>query len=263
MPVFLEEIVSATRVRVAERKRVAPAKVLEQRAREHRPRGFRRALQERAINGPAIIAELKKASPSKGLIRPHLDVKAIAQEYAEAGAAALSVLTEPQFFLGSLENLRAASEAVALPCLEKDFVVEEFQLLEARAHGADAVLLLAAVLDDPALAQLNGQAKALELDVLCEVHNEAELHRALAAGCDLIGVNNRDLRTFQVDLATAIRLSSLIPAGAMKVAESGIHTADDLRRLHAAGYGAFLIGESFMKAEKPGEALRRILSVEF
>jgi indole-3-glycerol phosphate synthase len=259
MPIFLEEIVSATRVRVAERKRVADRKALEQAAYEHRPRGFLRALQTRAATGPAIIAELKKASPSKGLLRPHLAVEDIAREYAQAGATALSILTEPDFFQGSLENLRTASAAVELPCLQKDFIVEEFQLVEARAHGADAVLLLAPVLSDSALACLNGKARALGLDVLCEVHDESQLQRALAAGCDLIGVNNRDLRTFKVDLETAIRLSSQIPSGVMKVAESGIHTAEDLRRLQAAGYSAFLIGESFMRAPSPGEALAELL----
>jgi indole-3-glycerol phosphate synthase len=216
-------------------------------------------LQHPAANGIAVIAELKKASPSKGLIRPQLDVKAVAVEYAAAGAAALSVLTEPEFFLGSLENLRSVSAAVQLPCLEKDFVVDEFQLLEARANGADAVLLLASVLDGPALAGLNAQAHALELDVLCEVHDEAELQRALSTGCDLIGVNSRDLRTFVVDLETAIRLGPRIPLGVVKVAESGIHTTADVRRLRAAGYSAFLVGESFMRATSPGEALAQLI----
>jgi indole-3-glycerol phosphate synthase len=259
MPVTLDEIVSATRLRVAERKRVADRRKLERQATEHRPRGFCRALQRSSANGIAVIAELKKASPSKGLIRPLLDVKEVALEYAEAGATALSVLTEPEFFLGSLENLRTVSAAVELPCLEKDFVVDEFQLLEARAHNADAVLLLASVLDDSALASLNRQAHTLELDVLCEVHDEIEMQRALSAGCNLIGVNSRDLRTFVVDLETAVRLGPLIPPTVFKVAESGIRTAADVCRLRVAGYSAFLVGESFMSAHRPGEALAQLI----
>jgi indole-3-glycerol phosphate synthase len=259
MPVILDEIVAATRLRVEERKRAADCQKLEQQAREHRPRGFRRALQRPAGDGIAVIAELKRASPSKGLIRPQLDVRQVALEYAAAGAAALSILTEPQYFLGSLENLFTVSSAVALPCLEKDFVVDEFQLLEARAHGADAVLLLASVLDDSSLACLNRQARSLQLDVLCEAHDETEVQRALAAGCDLIGVNSRDLRTFAVDLETAVRLGPLIPPSAVKVAESGIHTREDVRRLRAAGYAAFLVGESLMRADRPGEALAELM----
>jgi indole-3-glycerol phosphate synthase len=259
MPVTLDEIVAATRLRVAEHKRISDRQKLERQALEHRPRSFRRALQRASANGIAVIAELKKASPSKGVIRPQLDVKEVALEYAEAGAAALSILTEPEFFLGSLENLRTASAAVALPCLEKDFVVDEFQLLEARANGADAVLLLAAVLNDSALASLHRQACTLELDVLCEVHDEVQVQRALSAGCNLIGVNSRDLRTFAVDLETAVRLGPLIPPSAVKVAESGIHTTADVRRLCATGYSAFLVGESLMRADKPGAALAQLI----
>ena len=259
MAITLDQIVAATRIRLTERKRGADERTLSQRAAARRPRGFRRALAERAVSGPAIIAELKRSSPSKGLIRENFDVRAIAREYAEGGAAALSVLTEEEFFGGSLENLAIASEATGLPCLRKDFIVDEFQLLEARAYGASAVLLLAAVLGDRELSVLYRKARELELDVLCEVHDAAELQRALAVGCDLIGVNSRDLRTFHVDLETAIRLGPAIPASILKVAESGIHTPADMQRLRAAGYKAFLIGESLMRAPSPGKALSLLL----
>lgn len=257
MPVTLDEIVQATRTRVAERKRVADRDRLQRQAEAHVARGFRRALECRA--GSAIVAELKKASPSKGVIRENMDVAAIAREYEAAGAAAVSVLTEEQFFLGSLENLRLASAVTALPCLRKDFIVEEFQLLEARANHADAALLLASVLKGDELGRLYRQARSLGLDVLCEVHDDQELARAIEAGCDMIGVNSRDLRTFRVDLATAFRLAPKISNGVVKVAESGIHTADDIARLREAGYDAFLIGESLMTKERPGEALRKLL----
>jgi indole-3-glycerol phosphate synthase len=260
MATTLEQIVTATRKRVEERKSAADRGALEARAAAHRPRGFRAALQERARSGVAIIAEIKKASPSKGLIRAEFDPRAIALEYAGAGAAALSILTEPQFFLGSLENLRAASEAVPLPCLCKDFIIDEFQLLEARAYGADAVLLLGSVLGQEELAALFADARGLGLDALCEVHDAVQLAAALAAGCDLIGVNSRDLHNFHVDLETALRLAPAIPAGVVKVAESGIHTPADLQRLRQAGYSAFLIGESLMRAPSPGQALHELLT---
>jgi indole-3-glycerol phosphate synthase len=260
MSTKLEQIVAATRIRLAARKRVTNARVLEKEAAERRPRGFRRALAQKAASGPAVIAELKKASPSRGIIRETLDIDSIAPGFGHAGAAALSVLTEEEFFLGSLENLRRASAACALPCLRKDFIVDEFQILEARANGGDAVLLLASVLGDAELKRLYAAAKDLELDVLCEAHDEQELQRALAAGCDVVGVNSRDLRNFNVDLGTAIKLAEQIPDGVVKVAESGIHTAADMKQLREAGYQAFLIGESLMRAGDPAQALRELLS---
>jgi indole-3-glycerol phosphate synthase len=260
MSTKLEQIVAATRIRLAARKRVADARALEKQAAERHPRGFRRALLQKAANGPAVIAELKKASPSKGIIRETLDIDRIAPGFSDAGAAALSVLTEEEFFLGSLENLRRASAACALPCLRKDFIVDEFQLLEARASGGDAVLLLASVLDDLDLKRLYAAAKDMGLDVLCEAHDEQELQRALAAGCDVVGVNSRDLRDFHVDLSTAMKLAEQIPNSVVKVAESGIHTAQDMKQLREAGYQAFLIGESLMRAEDPAQALRELLS---
>lgn len=177
----------------------------------------------------------------------------------QAGAAALSVLTDEEFFQGSLENLVQASAATALPCLRKDFIVDEFQIVQARAHRADAILLIVAALDQKELVTLARTAEKNGLDVLCEVHDEDELQRALDGGCDLIGVNSRDLRTFQVDLATAFRLAEVIPAGCVCVAESGIHTGADLAQLRSSGFDAFLIGESLMRADHPGQALRLLL----
>jgi indole-3-glycerol phosphate synthase len=208
-----------------------------------------------------VIAELKKASPSKGLIRASFDPKQLARELEATGATALSVLTDEEFFQGSLGNLRMASATVSIPCLRKDFIVDEFQLLEARANSADAVLLIVAALNAAELVALARGARSRGLDVLCEVHDGEELQRALDAGCDLIGVNSRDLRTFQVDLQTALELAWRIPAGVVRVAESGIHSADDVARLRAAGYDAFLVGESLMRAASPGEALRELMQV--
>jgi len=260
MRVFLDQIIAATRRNTAEAKHGADLRELERRAEQHVPRGFRRALEERSRVGIAVIAELKKASPSKGLIRADFPVEKLASELDGAGAAALSVLTDGEFFQGSLENLRAASAAVKIPCLRKDFIVDEFQLLEARANSADAVLLIVAALTPAELENLMLGARARGLDVLCEVHNEEELQRALDAGCDLIGVNTRDLRTFKVDPDTTFRLAELLPKSVVRVAESGIRSGEDIARLRAAGYQAFLIGESLMRAERPGEALRALVA---
>jgi indole-3-glycerol phosphate synthase len=172
----------------------------------------------------------------------------------------LSVLTDEEFFQGSLQNLQVASASVEIPCLRKDFMIDEFQLLEARANSADAILLIIAALSQPELTSLARKAKEHGLDVLCEVHDRAELQRALDAGCDLVGVNSRDLRTFKVDLETAFKLAEAMPKNVFSVAESGIHNGADMARLRAAGYGAFLIGESLMKEKSPGEALKKLLA---
>lgn len=259
MPVSLDQILSAARRKVAAAKRAADLPDLERRAESHVPRGFRRALHEKSKDGVAVIAELKKASPSKGLIRQNFDATKLASELESAGAACLSVLTDEEFFQGSLENLRTASSAVKIPCLRKDFIVDEFQVLEARANSADAVLLIVAALTQAELTSLARSARSRELDVLCEVHDEDELQRAIDAGCDLIGVNTRDLRTFKVDPQTAFRLAEKLPANAVRVAESGIQSAEDIARLRSAGYQAFLIGESLMRAERPGDALRELM----
>jgi indole-3-glycerol phosphate synthase len=259
MPAFLDQIVAATRARVAKAKLDADLSELQRQAERHVPRGFRRALSSRSADGIAVIAELKKTSPSKGLIRADFHPAELAIELESGGASALSVLTDEDFFQGSLENLRNASAAVKVPCLRKDFIVDEFQLTEARANSGDAVLLIVAALQVKELSALATAARSRGLDVLCEVHDSDELHRALDAGCDLIGVNSRDLRTFKVDLNTALDLASTFPSGVVKVAESGIHSTDDVARLRAAGYDAFLIGESLMRAPSPGNALRELL----
>jgi indole-3-glycerol phosphate synthase len=261
MAAILERIVAATRVRVAEAKRGADLRELERLAERHVPRGFRRALGSKSRDGVAVIAELKKASPSKGLIRAEFHPAELARDLEAAGAAALSVLTDEEFFQGSLKNLREASAAVSIPCLRKDFIVDEFQLVEARANSADAVLLIVAALSSVELSVLAAGARQRGLDVLCEVHDADELQRALDAGCDLIGVNTRDLRTFNVDLEAAFALAKTFPAGVVRVAESGIHSADDVARLRAAGYDAFLVGESLMRADSPGDALRELVRV--
>lgn len=209
----------------------------------------------------AVIAELKKASPSRGLIRAKFDPADLARELEAAGAAALSVLTDEEHFQGSLGNLQQASAAVGIPCLRKDFIIDEFQLIEARANSADAVLLIVAALTPAELKSLAAGARRTGLDVLCEVHDADELQRALDAGCDLVGVNTRDLRTFKVDLETAFRMADEFPADVVRVAESGIHSAEDIARLREAGYHAFLVGESLMRAERPGEALRELMRV--
>jgi indole-3-glycerol phosphate synthase len=255
----LEQILAATRRRVEAARENADLNDLERRVSEHEPRGFRQALLAAANCGPAIIAELKPASPSRGIIRKNFSAAPLAKELAAAGAAALSVLTEPEFFLGSLGNLTEASDAVKLPCLCKDFFLEEFQLLQARAHGADAVLLIVAALSDSQLRGLLTRARQLQLDALCEVHDEKELDRALASGCDVIGVNSRDLRTFLVAQKNLFTLAQKLPKSVLRVAESGLHSGAELRELAAAGYQAFLIGEWLMRAPSPGEALKKII----
>jgi indole-3-glycerol phosphate synthase len=260
MSVTLDQILADTRLRVETLLRSSTAQGLREKARQHTPRGFRRALLERAATGAAVIAELKKASPSKGVIRAHFSAVRLARELEQAGAAALSVLTDEKYFQGSLSNLQEASTATRIPCLRKDFIIHEVQLEEARAHGADAVLLIAAGLRDDEMLSLFQQARELSLDVLCEVHDQRELDRAMSIGFDIIGVNSRDLRTFHVDPEAPLRLAEKLPRNVLRVAESGIHTAARLRQLRDAGYQAFLIGESLMYADSPGDKLRELLS---
>ncbi|MGA7523699.1 MAG: indole-3-glycerol phosphate synthase TrpC [Acidobacteriaceae bacterium] len=255
----LDRILGQTRADLDQRRRRAPLDLLEKAAVSHTPRGFSGALHDAAASGPAIIAELKKASPSKGLIRKDFDAARLARELESAGAAALSVLTDEPFFQGSLTNLDLASAVTRIPCLRKDFIVDEYQIVEARAHHADAILLIAAALTDAELARFTAAAHALQLDVLCEVHTAEELARVRDLGCDAYGVNNRDLRTFDVRLETSLELAPHLPLGAVHVAESGIHTADDLHRLRDAGFHAFLIGESLMRQPHPGATLKTLL----
>lgn len=264
MSTRLDSILAITRATVAEAKAKVPLLELESRAARHQPRGWAAALRQRSQTEPAIIAEIKKASPSKGLIREDFDVEWLAKRYWEGGAAALSVLTDGPHFQGSLRNLEIASQAVSLPCLRKDFMVDEYQIVEARAHRADAVLLIAAALSDEELKRFSCFAHSLSLDVLVEVHTPGELERVLDAlggsGADAIGVNNRDLRTFEVRMETSLELANRIPASAVRVAESGIRSAEDIGQLRVAGFDAFLIGESLMRQEDPGAALAALLA---
>lgn len=255
----LDAIVASTRRSLEVRKAVVPPGELAQRARAgRRPRGdaFRVAL---ASPEPAVIAECKRRSPSKGVLRPEYDPVAIAGGYARAGAAAISVLTEPAFFDGDLGHLAGVRAAVDTPLLRKDFTVDPYQLDEAALAGADAVLLIVAALSDEDLGQLHADATARGLAVLVEVHGDDELDRALACGASIIGVNNRDLRTLRVDVEASHRLVARIPETCVAVAESGLTSADDIVSLHRAGYGAFLIGERFMTDADPGAALEAML----
>ena len=244
-----EEIAAGTRAtsRAEMRRRAADAPA---------PRGFRAALEARVAEGrSAVIAEIKRASPSRGIIRRDFDPARIAAGYEHAGAAALSVLTDREFFQGAPEHLRAARAATALPVLRKDFLIDPWQVHEARAMGADCVLLIVAALDDGALRELAELAGEIGLDTLVEVHEETELEYALRLPAPLIGINNRDLRTFETSLATTKRLAARIPAGRLTVTESGIAAREDVTDLRAHGVHAFLVGEAFMSAPDPGERL--------
>ncbi len=224
------------------------------RAPEVRP--FKKALLSRS---PAIIAEIKKASPSAGVIRRDFEPVNIAREYQASGAAALSVITEVSHFQGGLEILATLRWEAGLPLLRKDFIIDPYQILEGRRAGADAVLLIAALLDADRLKNLRLEAERLGMDALIEVHNEAELRLALDAGASLIGVNNRDLRTFEVSLDVSLRLALMLPKNAVAVAESGIRSSEDIRRLSSAGYRGFLVGEHLMRSPSPGLALKKLL----
>jgi len=261
---ILDEILATTRAAVAAARGRVTVAELERMAVDHRPRGWARALKAKAATGPAIIAEVKKASPSKGLIRSDFDAAWLAGRYEVGGAAALSVLTDEPYFQGSLLNLELASAAVGVPCLRKDFMVDEYQVVEARAHCADAILLIAAALTGGEMKRFAAEARGLGLDVLVEVHMGEELDRVLDAlgetGADAIGVNNRDLKTFGVNLERSLELVGRMPVGVVRVAESGIATSADLARLRAAGFDAFLIGESLMRQADPGVALAELLA---
>ncbi len=259
---ILDEILAHKRGELAEARRRVPARELAQRAEAmvEPPRGFRSALE--AAEPPAVVAELKRRSPSRGEIRPDFDPVACAREYAEGGAAALSVLTDERFFGGRLEYLRLVRDAVPLPLLRKDFLLDPYQVDEARTAGADAVLLIVAALDAGALRALLERARQRGLDALVEVHDERELDAALAAGASLLGITNRDLRSFVTDLGVTERLAPRVPAGVFVVAVSGIAGPGDVARLARAGARAFLVGESLMRETRPGRALRRLRGAE-
>ncbi len=252
---YLERIVAGVREDLGARKAAAPFPGVAERARRNEARRpFRGALAE----GPGIIAEIKRASPSRGWIRKDLDAAATARAYVRAGACAVSVLTEKRSFGGSLGDLEAASGACGtVPVLRKDFVLDEYMLAESRAFGADLVLLMVSVLarDTRAMVEL---ARRYGLEPLVEVHNEAEMEVAAAAGAGVIGINNRDLATLRVDLGVAERLLPLAPAGAIKVVESGISKREDVLRFRALGADAFLVGEALVRSGDPGEAIRRL-----
>lgn len=251
----LDQIVLRKRAELVAERAIVRQDELERKAVPPR-RGFRAALERRR---PAVIAEIKRASPSAGLIAEDFDPARIAKEYEGAGAAALSVLTDRQFFQGSIDDLVAARTATGLPVLRKDFTLDRYHLLQASCCAADCVLLIVAVLEDAELAELLRCAGELRLDALVEVHDGNELERALAAGADLIGVNNRNLKTMAVTLDTSLQLADRIPDGVTRISESGIRTSDDLRRLTDAGYQGFLVGESLMRQADRGRALASLL----
>jgi len=254
---ILNKIVAVKHDEVAAAKNRKPLEVVRADAESRvLTRDFVGALRAKIAAGqPAVIAEVKKASPSKGVIRANFIPADIAQSYAEFGAACLSVLTDQQFFQGSVDFLKQARASCQLPVLRKDFMVDAYQIYESRATGADAVLLIAACLDDAQLKEFEQIARSLDMAVLVEVHDAAELQRALKLKTPLIGVNNRNLKTFEVSLDTTLTLLKDIPADRLLVCESGIHTRDDVLRLGAAGVNAFLVGEAFMRVPEPGEAL--------
>jgi len=256
--VILDRILDSKRGELDAARALTPPAVLARRAEgeARTPLGFAAALRGGAA--PHVIAEIKRRSPSKGEIRPDFDPVACAEAYAAGGAAALSVLTDGPFFGGSLADLSQVRAAVALPLLRKDFLIDAYQLDEARVAGADAVLLIVAALDAEALLALQQRARALGLDALVEVHDEAELEVALGCGAELIGINNRNLQSFETDLAVTEKLAPRIPGGVTVVAESGIFTPEDVARLERAGAHAFLVGESLMREQDVSGALRRL-----
>lgn len=255
---FLEEIVGHVREEVVLRRKQTPPSALRDRPLFSQPcRGFEKSLK----GGPRrIIAEVKRASPSQGLIRKEFDAVRIAKDFSLNGASALSVLTEERFFQGSLSYLERIKKEVALPLLRKDFILDEYQLLEAKSFGADAVLLIVALLDPVQLRELKDQADSLSLDSLAEVHTEGELECALKAGAALIGINNRDLRTFEVRLETTERLLPRVPAGTLVICESGIEGLEQIKKLESLGVRVFLVGEALMRAPDPGAKLRELLA---
>lgn len=260
-PDILKKIVDYKRHEVAAASAATPVAELHARIAdlEDQPRGFERALRDAAGSGwTAIIAEVKKGSPSKGVIRADFDPLAVAETYEANGATCLSILTDEHFFLGNLRYLPVIREAVRLPLLRKDFMFDPYQIYEARAYGADAVLLIAAMLELAQLRDFAALAAELQLDVLLEVHDEQEMEAALQTDCRLIGVNNRNLRTFVTDMETTVRLAKMLPPDRLLVAESGITTRDDVLALQDAGASAFLIGEAMMRAEDIGAKLREL-----
>lgn len=260
IPTILKKIVARKREEVAERLVHTPVSVLEAQCQAQSTcRGFVAAMAAKLAAGQsAVIAEAKKASPSKGVIRPQFDPAAIAASYQAGGAACLSVLTDSDFFQGSEAYLQQARAACDLPVIRKDFIIDPYQVIEARAIGADCILLIVACLADEQMAELDALAKQLGMDVLVEVHDRRELDRALVLGNTLLGINNRDLNTFETSLSTTFELLPHIPEQHIVVTESSIHTPEDVAAMREHGVNAFLVGEAFMRAEEPGKELTRL-----
>ncbi len=259
-PDILTTILARKAEEIAQRSAETPVSVLQERAAAASPpRGFVQALRRRIDSGePAVIAEIKRASPSKGVLREHFDPAGIARSYARGGAACLSVLTDRDFFQGSEAYLQAARDACDLPVIRKDFIIDPYQVHEARSIGADCILLIVAALEPERLAALAGLAHSMGMDVLIEVHDAQELEQALAVKAPLVGINNRNLKTFETRLETTLDLLDQIPEDRIVVTESGIHSRADVERMRAANVNAFLVGEAFMRADEPGEAVRAL-----
>ena len=260
-PTVLRRICDRKLEEIQERKTTRSVEALKDEAlAQSAPRGFIDSLRMRVSAGePAVIAEVKKASPSKGVIREHFDPAELAKSYESGGATCLSVLTDIDFFQGADEYLLAARAACQLPAIRKDFTLDSYQIWESRALGADAILLIVACLDDAQLTDLYAEAREAHLDVLVEVHDRVELERALTLDLDLVGINNRDLHTFDTSLQTTLDLLSEVPAGVTVVTESGLHTAADMKLMLNQGVSTFLIGESFMRQPSPGDALSNMM----
>jgi indole-3-glycerol phosphate synthase len=259
-PDILNRILARKQQEISARQQTMSLDSLQQQAdAASAPRGFVVALKRRVEQGEsAVIAEIKKASPSKGVIRENFDVVEIAQSYEAGGASCLSVLTDQDFFQGHEDFLVAARSACQLPVIRKDFIVDPYQVVESRAIGADCILLIVAALDDESLAGLHREARTQGMDVLVEVHNREELERALKLELELVGINNRDLRTFDTSLDTTISLLELVPTGCLVVTESGIHSRDDVTLMRQHDVNAFLVGEAFMRVPDPGQGLREL-----
>jgi len=259
VPSILQRILQRKSEEIAAGKANTSMADLSAQARDCAPtRGFENGLRQALLKGPAVIAEVKKASPSAGVIREDFQPGAIARSYESAGAACLSVLTDKDFFQGDPEFLREARSTCRLPVLRKDFMMDPWQILESRVMGADCILLIAAALEQGLMQELLGLAKESGMDVLIEVHDEAEMERALLLDHDLIGVNNRNLNTFETSLATSERLKKMLTDNQLLVTESGIRTAGDVKRMQGSGINAFLVGEAFMRENDPGYALKRM-----
>ena len=257
---YLKKILETTRISVSERKKISPLSKLESRSVDvESTRGFKNSLIKSVEkNNIAVIAEMKKASPSLGLIRKEYEPEELAQHYAKANAACLSVLTDEPFFQGSIEHLTSVRKSVDLPLLRKDFIIDEYQVYESRFQGADCILLIAAALTQNQLKDYYQLAIELKLDVLVEVHTYDEVEKALSINANLIGINNRNLKTFEVDLETTKHLTQYIPQEVLVVSESGIKTREDVQKICSYGVSIFLVGEAFMKADNPGRELKNI-----